>query len=457
MEHFVLIDRFVDRSIKYYGASRNNMSAYHQRGFHIGAPRGAHRLLFLVRICLLLGLLFSIFLGARRAVAAWYFRQRSPDAIRTAIRWDPANPDYYDALGTTMHLYANGANTSEIVQLYQRAARLSPHDAYFWADLGAGYDWAGRSNDALEALQHAQRLFPNSPDINWKVANFYVRARKIPEALRTLRMVLLEDATAQERVFTLATNATGDREAILKMLPPQTQLFFGYLQFQIARGDFLAVEEIWARILQLNLPFDLPSAFPYLDALIQHREVGKLVETWSAMADRFPTQIRRLPSHSNLITNGSFSLDILNGGLDWRVVPEGGAIVDMDSANASGGTRALRITFDGSRNPDYGHVFQYVPVQPNTRYHFSASMRVKGITTDSGPRFQACDAYDVSRVFMSTENLIGTSDWLSQQADFTTKADTHLLLIRVARPLSGRFDNQIAGTLWISGVWLSAE
>src|SRR5258707_6658996 len=113
-------------------------------------------------------------------------------------------------------LYADGGDSNEIVQLYESATRLSPHDAQFWADLGDGYDWAGRSHDALDAFQYARHLFPNSPEINWRLANFYVRAGNIPDALHTLRMVLLEDGSTARRVFTLARNATRDKEAILE-------------------------------------------------------------------------------------------------------------------------------------------------------------------------------------------------------------------------------------------------
>jgi len=165
-------------------------------------------------------------------------------------------------LGTLMHLYADRGNSDEIVRLYQNATRLSPHDAQFWADLGAGYDWAGRSNDALDAFQHARSLFPNSPEINWRLANFYVRAGKTTQALRSLGMVLQEDSTAGRRVFTLATNATRDRDALLKMLPPQPAVFFDYLNFLVERDDIAGAEEVWARVLQLDLPFDLRGAFP---------------------------------------------------------------------------------------------------------------------------------------------------------------------------------------------------
>jgi hypothetical protein len=419
--------------------------------------REARQHTFAIRILLLMSLLFFIYLAVRRAVADAYFRKASPNAVQMAIRWDPANPEYYDALGTLTHMYADRGNSDEIVQLYQNATRLSPHNAQFWADLGAGYDWAGRSSDALAAFQNAQRLFPNSPEINWRLANFYVRAGRTPEALRTLRMVLQEDSTAGKRVFTLATNATHDRSALLEMLPPQPLVFFDYLNFLIVRGDLAGAEEVWAHDLQLDLPFNLPEAFPYLDALIQHAELRQLSKAWAALAQRFPAQIQRPAPSSNLVTNGSFESDILNGGLDWRILPTEGAVVSLDSAGAFEGVRALRITFDGSRNLDYGHVFQYVPVQAKTRYRFSGHMRVQGITTDSGPRFQVCDAYDRGKIFVSTENLVGTSDWSEQHTAFTTLADTRLVLLRVVRSVSNKLDNQIAGTVWIDDVRVAAE
>lgn len=421
--------------------------------------RDAHWYTFPARICLLIALLSLIYLAARRGAGAWHFRDGSPDAIQTAMKWDPANPAYCDALGTLTHLYANSENSNEIVQLYERATRLSPRDAQFWADLGDGYDWAGRSNDALEAFQRARFLFPNSPDINWRLANFYIRAGKIPEGLDALRMVLLGDSTARRRVFTLATSATRARSAILGILPSRASDFFDYLDFQIERDDINGAEETWTRLLQLNFVFALRDAFVHFDALIRHRQFEQLSQTWSALAQRFPAQVETVPGSnpSNLVTNGSFESDILNGGFDWRVIPVDGAVVSFDSVGAFEGSRALRIVFQGSRNVDYGHVFQYVPVRANTRYRFSAHMRVQGITTDSGPRFQVCDAYNVGRVFVSTENLVGTSGWLELLGEFTTPADTQLVLLRVVRPASGRLDNQIAGTVWIDGVRLGSK
>jgi len=60
-------------------------------------------------------------------------------------------------------------------------------------------------------------------------------------------------------------------------------------------------------------------------------------------------------------------------------------------------------------------------------------------------------------LFLSTENDVGTSSWSLQQLDFKTKADTRLLVVRVARPPSEKLDSQIGGTVWIDGVSLTPD
>jgi len=412
---------------------------------------------FAIRICLALGLVFCICRVGRRGVADWYFRQESPTSVQSAIQWERDNPQYYDALGTFTHFYGSTKNLDASVPFYESATRLSPCDAHFWSDLGSAYDWAGRTNDALSAFKRALRLFPNSPEINWRFANFAFRTRRIPEALDALQVVLVGNSAAHRDVFRLAASATRDNRAILQMLPPQASVFFDYLNFEMEAGNVTAAEQVWLRLLQLKLPFDLRQAFPYLDALIQHHEPDRLVAAWSTLAERFPAQIGPLVNNSNLVRNGSFEHDILDGGFDWRIVPVDGAVVSMDLQDAFEGARALRIEFDGKRNLDYGHVLEYVAVLPNTQYRFSGALRVKGISTDSGPRFQVFDAFDMGKLFLSTENTVGTSGWSSQHLEFKTKADTHLLIVRVARPPSEKLDNLIGGTVWIDRVSLTLE
>lgn len=408
---------------------------------------------FAIRASLLIGLAVCAYQTVRQGIGAWYFRQQSPQAIQTAIAWDPRNPEYFDALGTLTRLYSDSGNPTRIIELYKTAADLSPENAQYWSDLGGAYEAAGRRAEALRAFERASRLFPQSPDINWKLANFYVRAGKVPEALGTLRKVLLGGSVASPAVFALATNATRDSEVILDtMLPARANIFFDYMQFQIQAGRIDAAEQTWQRLLQLNLAFDLRQAFPCLDGLLQHHEAAQLAQAWSELASRFPDRIHPSELPGDRITNGSFEFEILNGGLDWRVNPVEGVVVSVDSLNHFDGVRSLHIEFDGTRNIAYGDVLQVVLVEPDSHYELSAHMRAEGITTDSGPRLEVFDLYDMAKLFAYAPGLVGNSEWSLQRIQFATGPDTHLVIVRVARPVSQKLDNRIKGEVWLDQV-----
>jgi hypothetical protein len=430
--------------------------------------RDKYTITVLARISLVVCLLYCMYLAARQGLGAWYFRKASPEAIQAAIKWDPQNPEYYDALATLTHLYAAGGNSAEVVRLCEKATLLSPYNAFYWADLGAAYEWSGRKDDALRAFTRAHALFHNSPEINWKLANFYVRTGKISDALRTLKEVLLEDPSKERLVFILAANATADNQEILReMLPPSVPVLLDYLDFQTETNRMEPAAQTWATLLELKSPFDPARAFPYLDALIQHQGVDQFIEAWAVLSARFPQEIAARESKPNLITNGNFSFAPLHGGLDWRVIPVQGATASVDASAGVDDSKSMRINFDGTQNLDYAHVLQFVPVTPNTSYKFSAHMRVQGITTDSGPRFVLQDAYDPAelvdvssiaanpiRFSISTENLTGTSGWSLHQLEFKTAGHTRLLIVKVARPASHKFDSRLAGTVWVAHVTL---
>jgi hypothetical protein len=407
--------------------------------------------------CLLVVLAFSIYFAARQGVAAWYFRKSLPQDIEAAARWDAGNPQYPSALATLMRFYADNPNPNPIVRLCETAVRLSPHDAHYWADLGAAYDWAGRPNDALQAFERARDLFPDSPDINWSLANFYIRAGRVDEGLRTLKKVLGEGGIDEQQVFSLATHAAPDSDAVLnEVLPARAPFLLDYLNFQSTAGNIDGAKITWARLLESGQPFELHQAFPYFDTLIHHKDLDAASREWAELGDRFPGQIRERTSAGNLVTNGDFAFEILNGGFDWRVNPVQGATVSIQQAD-SGSNGSLQIEFDGSRNLEYDDVLQLVRVQPRTHYQFSAQIRGRGITTDSGPRFQVFDIADMAKLFAATENLVGTFDWSTETLNFQTSPETRLLVVRLARPASSKFDNKISGTVWIRGVSLVRE
>jgi hypothetical protein len=395
---------------------------------------------------------------ARQGVASYYFHQNLPDALQKAMTWDPANPVYPAALANLVHLYGESPDPDTAIRLYQTAARLSSFDAGYTSDFAQANDWAGRTDVALPLFQRAQQLFPNSPEINWKLANFYIRSGNISDALPALKKILSSNIIDKNQIFALSDRAGINSETVIdKLLPAGISAYIAYLNFETQSGNFSAAQETWNRLLSLNSPFEPKEAFPFLDTLIRSHELDSASQVWSSLVSRFPDQIPSPASADNLITNGSLQADILDGAFDWRVFPVTGVAVNQDSTGPSAGTRSLRVEFDGTQNLYYGSILQFVPAQPRTRYTFSAFTRSQAITTDAGVGVLISDGYDPNKILGSTDPLIGTTPWSEQSVSFETPPDTRLLLVRIVRTPSQKLDNKIAGAFWLSRVSLTSR
>lgn len=403
---------------------------------------------------LLILILTGIFLAVRAGMGADHFRQNLPEALQKAQDWDPANPVYPAALANLDHLYSENADPGRVIQLYQAAHRLSPFDAAYTADLAQANDWAGHSAIAGPLFQRAEELFPNSPEINWKLANFYVRTGKAIDALPPLKTVLSSNVIPKNQVFALCDSARIDPLTVLdNLLPHDSPTFLDYLNFQTGRKNFTAAEETWDRLLSLQGAFEPKDAFQFLDALIKSREIDRASQVWSALVARFPNRVPS-PAPTNLIVNGDFQADILNGGFDWRVYSASGVSVTHSAVGPGSDSSFLRIEFDGTQNLYYGSVLQFVRVQPDTKYDFSAISRSDALTTDSGLCLQISDAYDATKILGTTEPFTGTTPWSEQKISFTTDSETHLVIVRIVRYPSQKLDNKIAGAFSIRHVSL---
>ena len=94
---------------------------------------------------------------------------------------------------------------------------------------------------------------------------------------------------------------------------------------------------------------------------------------------------------------------------------------------------------------------QYVPVEPNVRYHLSSFVKSEDIVSASGPRIVVQDYYN-SQVLASTEDLLSTSGWRELVADFAAGPETRLIAIKVMRVPGNPL---IKGTFWLDDVKLT--
>ena len=401
---------------------------------------------FSAACCILVGLYMRLALPAYLAshLAA------TPDLsnLNKAIRLEPSNAEYPEMLGRSLAL--SGENLNDAIANYRTAVRLNPYVAWYWLDLAGAYQMAGRTSEQERSVERAVEADPTTPHVAWEAANFFLIQGDQERALSSFRVVLANDPEAVDSALQLCWRATGDANQILdRALPRRADLYLSFLRLLISKQEVAAAENVWNHLIALNQEFPTKLAFPYFRFLIEKQEVAAAQTAWQQLAGVNRSLQPYLPSRENLVVNGGFEENVLNGGFDWSYESNPHAALAIDTSEFYNGTRSLSVAFDGQNPADAG-ILQFVVVKPLTEYEFSAESRTEDIESASGPRFAIVDAY-TNASFDLTDDLLGTNPWRLQQARFQTGPNTDLVLLKIVRQPAGAL---IRGKLWIDDLRL---
>ena len=200
--------------------------------------------------------------------------------------------------------------------------------------------------------------------------------------------------------------------------------------------------------MRTNRPFEIRQVYDYFQFLIKHQQVDQAVLVWQQAAARFGLT-SYLPSANNLVVNGKFDLNVLNGGFDWQYQKQAAVTLTLDPSDHHAGRRSLLISFDGAGVHD-GGVYQLIAVQPKTTYDFTGYYKNGEFDGAGGPHFTIQDMYNL-KVYYESDELKDGEFWKSADGEFTTGPECKLLVLHVRRLPEG---SPIRGKLWINDLHL---
>jgi hypothetical protein len=379
------------------------------------------------------------------------------DNLERAIKLDPGNADDHVQLGRLYEYSPTDLQLEKAEEHFRRATQLAPYDPQTWLELAVAMEFQGRLGEAGACLRRVDLLAPNLPAYQWPIANFYLLEGNTGEAFRHFRVVLAGTPRYDSNVFSLAWKSTDDAGKILQeLIPERATTEFSYLNFLLTQHRLDEAQAVWKRILAGREEFSPDHASPYIDTLIAAHRPQEASQVWTDLQKKGLIQFSSIPSEKNLISNGDFEDELLSFGFAWRIAPVEGVYVGQDTSTYHSPSHALLIQFTGKQNLLYQHVFQYVKVSPGQSYRLRAFIKTEDITTDSGPRLEVFDAYNGAALDKLTDDLTGTSDgWTPLLLDFAAGPKTELIVVRLLRLPSKKFDNLISGKVWLDDVQLA--
>jgi len=397
-----------------------------------------------------LGFLACVYLfltGTEFAASVFASRAELPKLER-AVRLSPGNADYRHRLGRYFAFVAGDPQSA--IDSFRSAVWLNPHDARYWLDLAAAYQVTGDLSGQRAALDRALQAEPTAPDVAWEAANFFLVDGDIDRALREFHVVIENDISLVDASLRACWRVRPDTDALLRdAVPARTDSLISFLALLKTKKETEGAIKTWERLTQLHEKFQNGYLYGYVRYLIEVHRPDAAMSAWEQSADVLGLSAY-LPTEDNLVVNGDFSLDILNGGFDWTYVNRTGVRPLLDPSDFRGGRRSLSLTFEGPGINDAG-IQQLIPVHGASTYDFSAYYKSADFEGAGGPQIVLRDAY--TRALLYASDPLNDADfWKEVHSKVTTPDSTTMLSMAIQRFPAG---SPIRGKLWLDDFQLS--
>ncbi len=397
----------------------------------------------------LLACVYILLSGKEFAASVFASRAELPK-LQRAVRLSPGNADYRHRLGRYFAFVA--VDPPSAIDSLRAAVALNPHNARYWLDLAGAYQVTGDITGQRVALDRALQAEPAAPDVAWEAANFFLIDGDIDRALREFHVVIENDISLVDAALRACWRVRPDTDALLRdVVPARTDSLISFLNLLRSKQETEGAIKTWDRLAGLHQKFDNRYLYEYVSYLIGAHRPDAAMSAWEQSADILGLSAY-LPTEDNLVVNGDFSLDILNGGFDWTYVNRTGVRPLLDPSDFREGHRSLSLTFLGPGISDAG-IQQLIPVHGATTYNFAVYYKSLDFEGAGGPQIVLRDAYTGASLYAS-DPLKDADFWKEVHSKVTTPDSTTLLLLAIERFPAG---SPIRGKLWLDDFELAPE
>jgi len=327
-------------------------------------------------------------------------------------------------------------NDSDVAaQFFRRTVLQDIFHMRAWLKLAQDETVLGNPDKARTILQFSNRLAKNVYRWKWDQILLAHELGMEEIVLGNINFLVRHRKKVQDAFQLLDTHLSGNVMLAVKVLDAGNLIPF--LEWLMRWGRVNDAEIAWNKIMSAGIQNE-DIRLKYIHFLVSRKRVSVAAE------------IRRSNTGIEGMTNPGFEDQMTGRGFDWRYTAnnKGKWAIRRTLSEAFSGTHSVKIMFEGKENISFGHLYQIVPVDPLIPYRLTYNWRSKNITTDQGP-FVNIYGYDCKGFYFKGSMMLGTHDWQKQGIEFKVPEDCHAVVIRLSRRRSHRFDNKIAGTLWL--------
>lgn len=181
----------------------------------------------------------------------------------------------------------------------------------------------------------------------------------------------------------------------------------------------------------------------FIEFLLQNKRWAEAVEAWRR-SDMFD---------GALVSNGGFENPVEGLAFGWRQGKVQGVEIRRENRRGQDRGHVVRFHMLGTANVRFDHFWQYVPVEAGKSYELRFAWKAERLSTDRG-MYMEVRGVDCPGLRVQTAEVTGSRDWSEESLAFQAPDGCRIARVGVRRNESLKFDNKIAGDLWIDAVEL---
>lgn len=311
----------------------------------------------------------------------------------------------------------------------------------------------GDVEGATRAYESAARLAPLDRDTLAMSAGFFLRQKRVPQALSQLDL-LVENYGEHDKAFPVFAQLLAAREPGMQAIAARNPAWLGaFIVDGCRRGtDPLLL----APLLQKRAASGRAQPAEVECVSSKLRAAGRWDVAYQAWLNTLPSA--RL-ADVGFVFNGGFEHASSELGFDWRPARgterELGSAATFSPASGAAGKRALRVAYTGKRQARPA-IEEYMTAPPG-RYELSGLARMEQLTSVRGLQWTVrCMRGEApGKVLASTERFLGGGEWRRFSVPVVIPPDCPGQVLQLVPVGLDEGTTYVAGTAWFDDLRLS--
>ncbi len=328
---------------------------------------------------------------------------------------------------------------------------LSPWDYRCWRLLALAKDAEGKTEEAADALEVAAKLAPANSEVNWLLANIWLRENRQAEALKAFQVATRTNKDLLPMAFDVVWQAFGNDVSALDLLANgDSTSKLAQAQFLVEQGQVDSAINVF-RSVDTESKLKSPSAPAFITWLMQSNRSQDARQLWLDVVGKDAASEKG-------IWNSGFEQNAPRdfGHFDWALKASNYARIGIDRSVHRNGSKSLKLSFVGRDTTKLeNEIQQLVVLKANTRYRLECYALVANLVTSEGPRIALVGQRGILAV--SSPVAADSANWQRLVIDLPPLSENVVANIAIVRIPKSDYDEPTKGTVWFDDFKLTEQ